>query len=87
MIGINTDCLRREERYALKLKNLYASYGYDEYKLCGFEDYSLYTENKSFLDGKGVLSFSVGGKTLALRPDVTLSVIKNVNVCDGTQQK
>ena len=79
MNEIDIECLKREERAALKLKDLYRRYGYDEYKLSGFEDYSLYADNKSFLDGKGVLSFSVGGKMLALRPDVTLSVIKNVN--------
>lgn len=77
--GIRTDSLKSEERAALALKALYRSYGYGEYKLSGFEDYSLYSDNSSFLDGKGVLSFGVNGRLLALRPDVTLSVVKNVN--------
>lgn len=83
---INTDGLKSEERAALALKALYCSYGYDEYKLTGFEDYSLYAENRSFLDGKGVLSFGVNGKLLALRPDVTLSVVKNANASGGTNK-
>lgn len=81
--GININGLKNEERAALALKSLYRSYGYGEYKLTGFEDYSLYEENRSFLDGRGVLSFGAGGRMLALRPDVTLSVVKNVNADDG----
>lgn len=71
--------LKREERTALSLKALYRSYGYREYKLSGFDDYSLYAENKSFLDGRGVLTLNLGGRLTALRPDVTLSVVKSVD--------
>lgn len=84
--GIRTDSLKSEERAALALKALYRSYGYGEYKLSGFEDYSLYSDNSSFLDGKGVLSFGVNGRLLALRPDVTLSVVKNVNAIGLTDK-
>ena len=79
------DFLKRDERLAIELKALYRSYGFGEYKLSGFEDYSLYAEHKSFLEGKGVLSFVEGGKLLALRPDVTLSIVKNVPA-DGTKK-
>lgn len=72
------NALGGEDRAALSLKSLYRSYGYSEYKLSGFEDYSLYAENASFLDGNGVLTFNSGGRLLALRPDVTLSVVKNI---------
>lgn len=78
--------LKFDEMLAFKLKALYRSYGFSEYRLAGFEDYSLYAENKSFLDVGGVLTFMSEGKLLALRPDVTLSVVKNISV-GGTEVK
>lgn len=78
--------LSRGEQLALKLKGLYLSYGYRPYRLPGFDEYSLYAENRSFLAYKDVVSFSAGGRLLALRPDVTLSVVKNVNVEEGGQK-
>lgn len=78
--------LRREERLAITLKRLYKSYGYRRFRLSSFDEYSLYSDNQSFLDGKDVISFSAGGKLLALRPDVTLSIIKN-GVFGGNPQK
>lgn len=76
---MNTEFLKTEERILLRLKAMYQSFGYEEYKLSGFEEYSLYAENQSFLVCKDVITFHAGGKLLALRPDVTLSVVKNVN--------
>lgn len=83
---MNTDFLRKQERIALQLKRLYKSYGYKEYKLSSFEEYSLYAENESFLPGKDMITFTAGGKLMALRPDVTLSVVKNVRAEEGTQK-
>lgn len=79
------DFLGREERIALRLKSLYKSYGYEEYRLPGFDEYSLYAENESFLAEKDVVAFNAGGKLLALRPDVTLSIVKNLPVA-GTRK-
>lgn len=79
---IDVSKLKAEEWLALELKALYGSYGYSEYRSVGFEDYSLYAENKSFLDGSGVLTFNSGARLKALRPDVTLSVVKSVNTDD-----
>lgn len=79
------DYLGREDRIALRLKSLYKSYGYEEYCLPGFDEYSLYAENESFLAEKEVVAFNAGGKLLALRPDVTLSIVKNLPVC-GTRK-
>lgn len=87
MTDVDISKLKREERTALLLKALYRSYGYREYKLSGFDDYSLYSDNKSFLDGRGVLTFNVGGRLTALRPDVTLSVVKSVDVTRGCSEK
>ncbi len=83
---MDTEYLRAEQRVSLELKSLYLSYGFSEYKLSGFEEYSLYAENQSFLSGKDVITFNLGGKLLALRPDVTLSVVKNVAADRSTQK-
>jgi ATP phosphoribosyltransferase regulatory subunit len=43
-----------------------------------FEEYDLYVRNKDFLISDRIITFSdTNGKLLALKPDVTLSIIKN----------
>jgi len=43
-----------------------------------FEEYALYLENKSFLKSDSVLTFTnPDGKLMALKPDVTLSIVKH----------
>ena len=70
--------LKEEERVAFALRALYKKYGYLPYKMSKFEEYDLYVANKEFLDGDGVITFTdTDGKLLALKPDVTLSIIKN----------
>ena len=70
--------LKNEERVALSLRALYRKYGYLPYKMSKFEPYDLYSSNKEFLVGDGVITFNdADGKLLALKPDVTLSIIKN----------
>lgn len=86
MTYANLDFLRREERVSISLKALYKSYGYKEFKLSSFDEYSLYADNQSFIGGKDVIAFSAGGKLMALRPDVTLSIIKNGRFTDGTHK-
>ncbi len=83
---MDTEFLRKQEAVALELKSLYKSYGFKEYKLSSFEEYALYAENESFLSGKDMITFNAGGKLMALRPDVTLSVVKNVKAEEGTQK-
>ncbi len=70
--------LKKEERVAFALRSLYKKYGYLPYKMSKFEAYDLYVANKDFLVGDGVITFNdTDGKLLALKPDVTLSIIKN----------
>ena len=70
--------LKEEERVAFALRSLYKKYGYLPYKMSKFEAYDLYVQNKEFLVGDGVITFNdTNGKLLALKPDVTLSIIKN----------
>ncbi len=72
--------LKAEERIAFALRSLYRKYGYLPYKMSKFEAYDLYVANKDFLVGDGVITFNdTDGKLLALKPDVTLSIIKNSN--------
>ena len=43
-----------------------------------FEEYDLYAKNKDYLVSDNVLTFTdTNGKLMALKPDVTLSIIKN----------
>ena len=70
--------LKKEEQAILLLRKLYQSYGYLPYKMSRFEEYDLYVRNKDFLVSDQVITFSDrSGKHLALKPDVTLSIIKN----------
>ena len=70
--------LGRAERVANNLRGLYDAYGYSQYKMSKFEEYDLYAKNKSFLESGNIITFTdIGGKLMALKPDVTLSIIKN----------
>ena len=69
--------LKNGECAVFELRALYQRYGYAQYKMSKFEEYDLYVENKDFLVGDGVITFNdTDGKLLALKPDVTLSIIK-----------
>lgn len=69
---------RPEERVMLRLRRCYELWGYRKYKVSNFEEYSLYLQYKNFLSGDKILSFTdLDGRLLAMRPDVTLSIIKN----------
>jgi len=79
--------LKRDEQAVLLLRRLYQSYGYRSYKMSRFEEYDLYVRNKDFLVSDQVITFSDRtGKLLALKPDVTLSIIKNAGKSSGIQR-
>ena len=70
--------LKSSEQAIFELRALYQRYGYTPFKMSKFEEYDLYVQNKDFLVGDGVITFNdTDGKLLALKPDVTLSIIKN----------
>lgn len=57
---------------------LYENNGYTQYVMSKFEAYDLYVRNKDFLISDSVITFTdIGGRLLALKPDVTLSIVKN----------
>lgn len=63
---------------AKELNRLYEKYGYKKFKMSKFEPYELYMENKDFLNSNQVISFTdLDGELLALKPDVTLSIMKS----------
>lgn len=67
---------------------LYESAGFKKFKMRKFEEYSLYLENKSFLTSEYVITFNdLSGKLLALKPDVTLSILKNAKALQGGSEK
>ena len=71
--------LTPEERIPLLLRGIYESYGYRRYSMGRFEPYDVYWQNRNFLKSEQVLTFSnFDGKLMALRPDVTVSIAKNI---------
>lgn len=75
---IEETMLKAEENAVYQLRSLYAEYGYQPYKMSKFEEYDLYARNKDFLVSDGIITFTdTNGKLMALKPDVTLSILKN----------
>lgn len=80
--------LKNDERAVFALRSLYRRYGYLAYKMSRFEEYDLYIRNKDFLISQEFITFpDKNGKLLALKPDVTLSIIKNAPDLPGVVQK
>ena len=70
--------LRGEEVTVAALRTLYEQFGYTPYKMSKFEEYDLYVRNKDFLISDNIITFTdTNGKLMALKPDVTLSIVKN----------
>lgn len=66
------------ERILASLRSLYDRYGYRPYRMNKFEEYDLYARNKDFLISDSIITFTDRSrKLLALKPDVTLSIVKN----------
>lgn len=77
-----------EEKCAYRLRAIYRRYGYLPYEMGKFEEYELYIRNKDFLVSDRVIAFNdTNGKMMALKPDVTLSIIKSGEDCPGVKQK
>ncbi len=80
--------LQQDEIVTLELRGLYEQFGYRKYKMGRFEEYRLYVENKDFLGSDKVISFTdLDGRLLALKPDVTLSIIKNSKATRKNSEK
>lgn len=80
--------LTREDANMLSLRHMYSHHGFVHYKMNKFEEYDLYVENKDFLACDRIITFTdTDGKLMALKPDVTLSIIKNYKDIPGVVQK
>ncbi|MBQ8827622.1 MAG: ATP phosphoribosyltransferase regulatory subunit [Clostridia bacterium] len=72
--------LKKSELAELKLRRLYEQYGYQKYRMNQFEEYAFYIENKNFLGCDSFITFNdKDGHLMALKPDVTLSMVKNTS--------
>lgn len=70
--------LRREEQTIYRLRQLYERRGYSPFKMSKFEEYDLYGRSKEFLVSERMITFTdERGVLMALKPDVTLSIIKS----------
>ena len=84
---IDEKILQKGERTIFALRKLYGEYGYKYYRMSKFEEYDFYAMNKDFLASDNVLTFTdTNGKLMALKPDVTLSIIKNSRDEKGVQR-
>ena len=73
-----SNTLTESEKLQLELRELYIQNGYKRYLVSKFEEYDLYANNKDFLMSNRVITFTdTDGKLMALKPDVTLSIVKN----------
>jgi ATP phosphoribosyltransferase regulatory subunit len=85
---IDTNFLKNDEKSVFALRSLYRKYGYLPFKMSKFEEYDLYLKNKDFLVSDRVITFNdTNGKLMALKPDVTLSIIKSSEDTPGCKQK
>lgn len=75
---LNLMSLRKSERTAYLLRNLYESRGYRNFRMGKFEEYDFYVDHRDFLSSAQIITFTdLTGKLMALKPDVTMSIVKN----------
>ena len=87
-MNIDLSILNNSEKIIFELRSLYSKYGYKPFKMSKFEEYDLYGSNKDFLVSGNCITFTDSdGRLLALKPDVTFSIIKNLDDTAGGVQK
>ena len=70
--------LTHKEKLSLRLRCLYSQSGCTFFRMSRFEEYDFYADKKDFLTSSSILTFTdADGRLMALRPDVTLSLIKH----------
>lgn len=76
-MNIPDSILSPAERVELRLRKLFAESGYRRYRMARFEPYDFYSAHMGFLGGRILTFTDTDGRLMALKPDVTLSIIKN----------
>ncbi len=85
---LKLETLRKSEQVAYLLRSIYEQYGYQKFRMGRFEEYDFYTKNKDFLASGQIITFTdLSGKLMALKPDVTMSIVKNTRATAGTPEK
>ena len=80
-------CIREEQALGAII-SMFENSGFRKFKSGCFEEYSLYRDNESFLVGKNVIAFTdATGRLMAIRPDVTLSLIRRAEIKKGNTEK
>lgn len=83
-----TDWYLPEERAMLALRRLYRAHGYLPFRMNKFEEYDLYAASKDFLVSDSMITFTDrSGRLLALKPDVTLSIVRNYTYRERETEK
>ncbi len=87
-MSFDLSVLNNSERIIFELRSLYSKFGYKAFKMSKFEEYDLYGSNKDFLVSDNCITFTDSdGRLLALKPDVTFSIIKNLDdSAEGVQK-
>lgn len=79
------DFLSMEEQKSIQLKALFSRHHFQNYRLSAFESYDLYAKSREFATPQSVITFvGAKGQVMALKPDITLSIIKNTG---NTEEK
>lgn len=69
---------RKSEGAAARMCGVYELYGYRHFRMGKFEEYDFYVKNRDFLPPGPIVTFTdMNGRLMALKPDVTLSIVKN----------
>lgn len=80
--------LKRDEQVSLELRGLYERHGYKKFRMGKFEEYDFYSRNRDYFADSRLLAFTdLDGKLMALRPDVTLSIIKGTKATENLSEK
>ena len=79
--------INEDKKRALRLTSLFEDFGYRRFYMRRFEEYAFYLENRTFLSDDRLITFTDGGRLLAMRPDVTLSIIKNTRATSETVER
>ena len=86
-MNIIDSVFNKQEKIAFQLRELYASYSYEQFRMNKFEEYDFYAKKKDFLVSDNIITFTdTNGRLMALRPDVTLSIVRNTRDSDGMKK-
>jgi ATP phosphoribosyltransferase regulatory subunit len=76
------------DEFSSVLKRMYSECGYSHYRTVGFEEYDLFSAYRDFLTSGQMITFTgAGGRLLALKPDITMSIIRDASQMSGRSDK